>query len=233
MSSVSQDNQALTQRVANISALYASFQKSLIGQVVEVMAGVGSGVFTLLTMNNSLEQIGRTAVEQLRLTISMDLAELSERALATSKAEPVDSISSTALAVSDTLSRGFEADLMGVVSKLAARDVRTTIDFVRIQLSQGRFSASTDQLKNEIQFKTPDKAGRQIETTDYLSREVNWAYRQHYNTIMVHVLLSGDAEKARIDGGSKDGTEIELMKFDEVQGNYFHHNSKSLLQPLD
>lgn len=233
MPSVSQDNQALTKRVAHISALYGSFQKSLIGQVAEVLAGMGSGVFTLLTMNNKLEQMGRVANEQFRLAISMDLDELSERSLATSKADPDASISSTALAVSQTLSRGFEAELTGTVNRLIARDVRTAIEFVRIQISQGRFSASTSQLNDDIQFKTPDKAGRQLNTTDYLDREVNWGYRQHYNTIMVHVLLSGDAEKARVDGGSKDGAEIDLMKFDEVQGSYFHHNSKSLLQPLD
>lgn len=233
MSSVSQDNQALTQRVARISALYIGFQKSLVGQIVEVLAGMGSGVFTLLTMNNSLEQVGRTFNEQLRLTISMDLDELSERALATSKAEPDASISSTAVAVSQTLSRGFEAELMGVVNRLIARDVRTATEFVRIQMSQGRFTASSAQLFEDIQFTVPDKAGRQIKTDDYLNREVNWAYRQHYNTIMVHVLLTGDAEQARVDGGSKDGDLIELMQFDQVQAKYFHHNSKSLLQPLD
>jgi hypothetical protein len=233
MSSVSQDNQALTQRVAHVVALYSGFQKSLVGQVVEVLAGMGSGVFTLLTMNNKLEQMGRTASEQLRLAISMDLDELSERALATSKAEPDASISSTAVAVSQTLSRGFEAELMGVVSRLTARDVRTATEFVRIQMSQGRFTASSAQLFEDIQFTTPDKAGRQIKTDDYMSREVNWAYRQHYNTIMVHVMLAGDAEKARVDGGSGDGTEIDLMQYDQVQAKYFHHNSKSLLQPLD
>lgn len=233
MSSVSQDNLALTQRVAHIGALYSGFQKSLVGQVIETLAGVGSGVYTLMTMNNKLEQLGRITSEQLRLAISMDLDELSERALATSKAEPDASISSTAVAVSQTLSRGFEAELMGVVNRLTARDVRTAVEFVRVQVTQGRFNASFAQLAEDIRFTTPDKAGRQIQTTDYMSREVNWAYRQHYNTIMVHVLLSGDSEKARVDGGSGDGEEIDLMNFDEVQAKYFHHNSKSLLQPLD
>uniref|UniRef100_A0AAU6W0E8 Uncharacterized protein n=1 Tax=Pseudomonas phage Nican01 TaxID=3138540 RepID=A0AAU6W0E8_9CAUD len=231
MSHVSRDNADLSGRVARIRAGYAQFETTLRGAVVELLAGLGSGVYTMMTMNQVVERVGQSYLSTSRQEVLEDLGKLSESALETSQALSSELITPKALSVAEALHRGFAAEIESVIERAVARDVRTALDFVRQQLVAGRFTATSDQLTHDLVFNFTGKMT--IPTVEYVGREVNWAYRQQYNTIMVHVLLAREVEEAQVDGGSKDGDVIDLMQYDQVQGKYFHHNSKSLLQPLD
>ncbi len=233
MSSVSPDNQGLTRRVADLRARYAIFQTTLRGGVGEVLSALGNGLQNMMTMNTVIEKIGQAAIDGLYQSILEDLSKLSEGSLKTSKAESDASIREKALAVSDALHKGFAAELLSDIERAVMRDVRSAQEFVRIQLASGRFVATTDELQHDLLFKISDRAGKQLDTADFVYREVNWAYRAQYNTIQVHVLLARGIEEAVVDGGSKSGTAVDLMKYDEIQPTFFHHNSKSLLQPID
>lgn len=231
MSHVSRDNADLSGRVARLRAGYAQFETTLRGAVVEVLSGLGSGVYTMMTMNQAIETIGQNYIDAARAEVLEDLGKLSESALEASWALSDELIASKALSVAEGLHRGFAAEIQSVIERAVARDVRTALDFIRQQLIAGRFVATSDQLTHDLAFNFTGKMT--IPTVEYVGREVNWAYRQQYNTIMVHVLLAREFDQAVVDGGSKDGDVIDLMQYDQVQGKYFHHNSKSLLQPLD
>jgi hypothetical protein len=231
MSHVSRDNADLTASVARLRTGYAQFETALRGAVVELLSGLGNGTVTMMSMNQVVESIGQSYLSTSRMNILDDLGQVAESALETSKALTDASISPKALSVADALHRGFAAELENVIERAVARDVKTALEFVRQQLIAGRFVATSEQLTHDLTFNITGKMA--IPTVEYVGREVNWAFRQQYNTIMVHVMLARDIEQARIDGGSKDGEEINLMQYDQVQGKYFHHNSKSLLQPLD
>lgn len=231
MSHASRDNADLTGRVARIRAGYAQFETTLRGAVVELLAGLGSGVHTMMSMNQVIERVGQNYIAASRQDILEDLGKVSESALETSQALSSELITPKALSVADALHRGFAAEIDSVVSRAVARDVKTALEFVRHQLIAGRFTATSDQLTHDLTFNFTGKMT--IPTVEYVGREVNWAYRSQYNTIMVHTLLAREVDSAVVDGGSKAGDVVDLMKFDQVQGKYFHHNSKSLLQPLD
>lgn len=231
MSHVSRDNSDLTGRVAHIRAGYAQFETTLRGAVAELLAGLGSGVHTMMTMSQVIERVGQSYLTTSRQDILEDLGRISESALETSQALDSELITPKALSVAEALHRGFAAEIENVIERAVARDVKTALEFVRQQLMAGRFTATTDQLTHDLLFNFTGKMT--IPTVEYVGREVNWAYRQQYNTIMVHVLLAREVEEAVVDGGSKNGEALNLMQYDQLQGKYFHHNSKSLLQPLD
>ena len=231
MSHVSLDNDDLSGRVARLRASYAQFETTLRGAVVELLAGLGSGLYTMMTMNQVIEQIGQRYISSSRADVLEDLGKVSESALETSQALSSELITPKALTVADALHRGFAAEIESVIERAVARDVKSALEFVRNQLVAGRFTATTDQLTHDLTFNFSGKVT--IPTVEFVGREVNWAYRSQYNTIMVHVLLARDVEEAAIDGGSKAGEVVNLMQYDQIQGKYFHHNSKSLLQPLD
>ena len=220
MSSVSRDNRDLTERVADITAGYSRFQTTLRGAVAEVLNDLGNGLASMLTMNQKIETIGQSYTKAVRMEILLALGEIAASALETSKADDDATIGVKALSIADALHRGF-----------AARDVRTALDFVRTQLAAGRFVATSYQLTHDLEFKFTGK--QTLDTTEFVTREVNWAFRSQYNTMMVSTLLARDIDEAVVDGGSKHGEVVDLMNFDSIQGKYFHHNSKSLLQPLD
>lgn len=231
MSHVSPDNADLTGRVARISQSYAQFETALRGGVVELLAGLGNGTHTLMTMNQVLDRIGQSYTSSIRQTVLEDLGKVSQSALETSKVLDSDVMSPKALSVADALHRGFAAEIESVIERAVSRDIRTALEFVRQQIVAGRFVATTDQLTHDLSFNFTGK--QTISTVDYVTREVNWAFRQQYNTLMVHSMLAQGIEEASVDGGSKSGEVMNLMQYDQVQGKYFHHNSKSLLQPLD
>lgn len=231
MSSVSRDNRELTEQVAGITAGYLRFQTTLRGAVAEVLNDLGNGLASMLTMNQRIEAIAQSYLKQTRQDVLLDLGDVAASALETSKAEADAMIGEKALSIAEALHRGFAAEIESVIAHAVARDVRTALDFVRTQLAAGRFVATSHQLTHDLEFKY---VGKQVlDTAEYVNREVNWAYRSQYNTMMVSTLLARDIDEAVVDGGSKDGEVIELMSFDSIQGKYFHHNSKSLLQPLD
>lgn len=231
MSLVSADNTELTKKVAGLVATYVQFQSSLRGIVAEVMSGLGSGVHTLMTMNQMIERAGIDYTAGLHGRIREDLGEVSESALETSKALESELTGQKALSVADALARGFASEIESTIKRAAARDVKTAVEFIRQQLLAGRFVATSDQLTHDLVFNFVGKMT--IQTSSYVDRELNWAFRQHYNSIMVHSLLGQGIETAKIDGGSKAGETLNLMQYDQIQMKYFHHQSKSLLQPID
>lgn len=231
MSSVSRDNRDLTERVADITAGYSRFQTTLRGAVAEVLNDLGNGLASMLTMNQKIETIGQSYTKAVRMEILLALGEIAASALETSKADDDATIGVKALSIADALHRGFAAEIESVIERAVARDVRTALDFVRTQLAAGRFVATSYQLTHDLEFKFTGK--QTLDTTEFVTREVNWAFRSQYNAMMVSTLLARDIDEAVVDGGSKHGEVVDLMNFDSIQGKYFHHNSKSLLQPLD
>lgn len=231
MSLVSPDNQQLTARVARIRAGYATFETTLRGAVAEVMNGLGNGVFNLSNMGKPIEAAANAYLASVREQTLEDLGNVSESALKTSRAETDSDVASKALVVADALFKGFAVEVESSIERAVSKDVKTSMEFLRTQIAQGRFVATTEQLTHDLQFNVTGKMT--ITSLDFVTREVNWAYRQQYNTIMVHVLLGLEIDEAVIDGGSSDGTKMSLLNYDQAQGKIFHHNSKSLLQPLD
>lgn len=231
MSFVSPDNQELTASVARIRAGYAGFQNTLRGSIGEILNGLGNGVFNLSNMVKPLDSAANIYLRSVREQTLDDLGSLSERSLKTSKAEMHSGVASKAITVADALYKGFAVEVQDSIERAVAKDVKTSLEFVRTQIAQGRFIATTEQLAQDVEYTVTGKV--KISSLDFITREVNWAYRQHYNTIMVHVLSHTDVEHAVVDGGSSDGLNLKLDIYDQVQAKIFHHNSKSLLQPLD
>ncbi|MEG0062977.1 MAG: hypothetical protein RR740_00090 [Pseudomonas sp.] len=231
MSFVSPDNQQLTSQVARIRAGYANFQTALRGAAAVLLTGLGNGTHNLVSMNNALDTIAQDYLDAAREQVLEDLGNVSASSLKTSRSESSPDISTRALSVADALHRGFAADVERSVERAVAKDVKTTLEFVRTQVMQGRFVATSEQLVHDLKFTVTGKMT--LDSDEFVRREVNWAYRQQYNTIMVHVLLAREVDEARIDGGSSDGQTLDLMVYDQLQPKFFHHNSKSLLQPLD
>lgn len=231
MSSVSRDNKELTESVARVKSGYLGFQSALRGAVAEVLNGLGNGTYNLSNMVNPFDTIAERYLKDVREQTLEDLGELSERSLKTSGVEMLSGVASKAITVADALYKGFAVEIESSIERAVARDVKTSLEFIRTQIAQGRFVATTEQLTHDIDYAVTGKM--RIGSAEFVSREVNWAYRQHYNTIMVHVLMNGNADYVVVDGGSSDGLKLNLMQYDQVQAKIFHHNSKSLLQPLD
>lgn len=233
MSSVSPDNAQLTGMVARVRQSHSLFQTTLRGAVTEVLAGLGSGVHNMMTMNRVVDAVVHNYLLSSRAEVMEHLGLLSESALNKSKPKSDVTINESHLAVAEALYRGFAAEIEHSIERAANSDARSAMDFVKTQLIAGRFVATTDELTRDLAFNVKDKAGRHLDSAEYVYREVNWSYRQQYNVIMVHVMLANDVELAVVDGGSKGGAEVNLMNYDVFSPIYFHHNSKSLLQPLD
>lgn len=231
MSSVSADNQQLTAKVARIRAGYSNFQTALRGSAAVLLTGLANGTYSLLSMGQEIERIAQDYLEASRMQVLEDLGNVADSALRTSGSESSPDINTKALSVADALHRGFAAEVDHAIERAVAKDVRTTLDFVRAQVMQGRFTATSDQLVHDLKFTVTGKMT--LDSEEFVRREVNWAYRQQYNTLMVHVLLAKEVDDARVDGGSSDGKVMDLMSYDQQQAKIFHHNSKSLLQPLD
>lgn len=231
MSFVSPDNQRLSDQVARIRAGYSNFQTALRGSAAVILTGLGNGTHTLVSMNQQVDLIAQDYLDAARMQVLEDLGEVSASSLKTSKSESAPDISLRALSIADALHKGFAAEVEHSIERAVAKDVKTTLEFVRTQVMQGRFVATSDQLVHDLKFTVTGKMT--LDSDEFVRREVNWAYRQQYNTIMVHVLLAREVDEARVDGGSSDGQTLDLMVYDQMQPKIFHHNSKSLLQPLD
>lgn len=233
MSFVSPDNTDLTNRVASIRADYSTFLTTLRGSVAEVLSGLSTGVHNLMSMNKVVEDIGRAFLRNTLANVLYDLGEVTNSALDASGVESDAMMQSKALKVAEELHKSFAADLKRSIERAVNKDVNTALDFIRAKLSSGRMTATTNDLVHDLTFNISDKAGRPLESVTYVFREVNWAYRQQYNSLMAYCLMSSGIDTASVNGGSKNGDQFKLADFTELQSVYFHHNSKSLLQPLD
>lgn len=231
MSSVSVDNKELTDMVARVRASYIGFQSALRGTIAEVLNGLGNGTYNLSNMVTPFDVIAQQYLKSVREQTLEDLGDLSERSLKTSGAESSSGVASKAITIADALYKGFAVEVEDAIERAVAKDVKTSLEFIRTQIAQGRFVATTEQLAHDVEYTVTGKM--RISSVEFVTREVNWAYRQLYNTIMVHVLLDSNIDYVVVDGGSSDGLKLNLMQYDQVQAKIFHHNSKSLLQPLD
>ena len=227
----SQDNAQVTAMVQRAVESYEYFTTALRGSAADIMAGLSAGTKSFLSIKSSLDAIKDRFLDNVADIVSQDLAYTSVIARERASTVPEVSVDDRAVAVSESLTAGFSTQLMSVFEKQAAADVRKTDTFVRNQLVQGRFFATTEQLSTDLTFSHLDKADRQIKSEVHVFREVNWAYRQLFNTSLVYALVSSGIEEGVASGGSKNGTVIKLDNFDAIQPSIFHHNSKSLLQP--
>lgn len=233
MSHVSADNARLTDLVGSLRAAHSQFQTAIRGAVVEALAGLNNGTLTMLTMNQAISDVTLTFISATSEIVKEDLGEIADSAIATSKRATGNSAPDETADVAQSLVDAFTGDLERDFAYVAGKMQSIAVTFVTSQLTAGRAFATTDQLQHDMTFVMNDKAGRQLDISEFVSRQTNWSYRALYNTIMVYVLLSEAIDDAKVDGGSKDGTILDLNNFDQVQPTYFHHNSKSLLQPLD
>lgn len=233
MSHVSADNARLTELVGSLRAAHTQFQTAMRGAVVEALAGLSNGTLTMLTMNQSISDVTVTFISTASQIIKEDLGELADRSIATSKGATEDDAPFTAQDVAQSLVDAFTGDLERDISYAAGKAQAIASQFVTQQLAAGRAFATTDQLQHDMEFKMNDRAGKQLDIGDFVFRQANWVYRSVYNHVMVYILLSNAVDDAKVDGGSKDGTVLDLNNFDQIAPTYFHHNSKSLLQPLD
>lgn len=233
MPSVSADNQAVTSLVAKSKLNYERFQQALRGQVAELLTGLGNGTQSLMSAERLLQLSTSHVAESIRIDLMEDIGDVSNLAYNAANRKSSAEITERELAVSEAMGSAFVNDLMHSISSQLSKDVQAAQNFLLTQLQQGRFVATTAELVEDLRFGRIDKAGRFLTGLDYVGRELNWSYRHVYNSNLAMLLLTRDIDKAAIDGGSKDGTVINLEQFSEISPTYFHHNSKSLLRPLD
>jgi hypothetical protein len=231
MSLVSPDNSDITNRVARVTAGYTQFQNTLRGSIAVILTGLGNGTYTMVSMNQAVETIGQDYLNAVRLQTLEDLGKIAENALKTSKADSATDVSSKALTTAETLHRGFAADVESSIELAVSRDLKTSLEFIRTQLIAGRFVATTAQLTHDVKFEVRGKMT--LASEEYVRRQINFNYRSLYNSLLQFVLITRNIDEAVIDGGSHDGEKVDLMELNLDQSKIFHHNSKSLLQPLD
>lgn len=231
MPSVSADNNLIAGNVQLIRDAYSGFLLGLRGMVVEILAGLNNGTKSLIAMDRDLKRFAEDRGRFLSGLIKTGLLEGSYCAIGTCEQKTGVSATENWLSVSDTLVSSFTGSIEDSIGRQMQRDVKAAEDFLRRQLMLGRTVATTDEIARELPFKHADKTGRQIDSIDYVSREVNWSYRTNYNTIMLFSASDAGVEEFKVDGGSKDGLTLTLDEYDKLAGGLFHHNSKALLQP--
>ena len=229
--SVDNDNQKIAAVVAEIQTAYSGFLSGLRGVVAETLSGVSNGLVSIGSISRDLNLYANVQESILLGRISSALRGASMSALAASEAFTGKFVSDNALLASDALVDGFTITLSDKLDRQMQRDVRTADTFVRKQLMQGRAFVSSDQLTQEVDFKMNDAAGRGIKSDDYITREVNWATRTVYNTMLIYSGSESGVEEFVVSGGSKEGEVLTIEDYEKKAGAIFHHNSKSLLQP--
>lgn len=233
MSSVSADNQLVTRSAREIRELYQDYLSGLRGLSTEILAGLNNGTKSFLGVERELDDHARRFKERIRDALGKALVDAAQAALGASSRASGSDIAERSLAIADTLVAGFMSSVSENIEAQVKHDKLTVDGFMRRQLSQGRFFATSEELNFDLVFKFKDKSGRQIDSDEYVFREANWALRQHYNSIL---LFSGTAvglEQFVVDGGSRAGELVDLDSYDKVSGAIFHHNSKALLQPTN
>lgn len=233
MSLESADNAYVTDEVASLKAIYTQYQTSLRGAAAESLAGLSDGTLTMLNMTAGISDLTRSFLHSTENVILEALGNTAERALQTSLSSDSPDVPLGTQDVIESLVRAFAQDLEKDLDVVGGKTLRMASDFVVQQQIAGRAFATSDQLAHDLEFTMKDAAGRNLAVGDFFFRQVNWAFRTLYNTVMVHVLLNKGIDEAEVDGGSKAGTTLDLNNFDKVAPTYFHHNSKSLLKPLD
>lgn len=233
MSLESADNAYVTDRVASLKAIYIQHQSALRGAAAESLAGLTAGTVTLLSKDAGLADLTTSFLQSTADIVLEDLGNVAVRALQASLKATDPNVPVGTQDVVEALVRAFAGDLERDFDLVGGKSMRLSSEFIVTQQLGGRAFATSEQLVHDLTFNMHDAAGRNLAIADFLLRQVNWAYRTLYNTVMVHVLLNKGVDEAEVEGGSKAGTVLDLNNFDKVAPTYFHHNSKSLLKPLD
>lgn len=231
MPCVSADNQQITLDAQAIREHYKAFLSGMRGLSAEILAGLNNGTKSFIGMSRELKALADHHKHVMTGYVEMSLREAAQSALnASSRAGSAD-VADRALAVADSLVAGFERSVLEAMEAQMQGDIATAEGFLRKQLTQGRFFATTEELNTDLQFVHTDKSGRQINSDEFVFREANWALRQNYNSILLVGCSTVGLDQFVVDGGSKSGLSISLDDYDKYSGAIFHHNSKALLQP--
>lgn len=230
---VSADNLFITASALEADTRYRAFLSGLRGLTSEILSGLNNGTKSFLGMSRELNDFAENFASQMRDYNDFTLREAAQRALTASERATGVNVDDRGFAASDALVAGFDETLADVVGKQIRRDVTAAETFLRKSLTMGRFFATTEELNLDLAFKHTDRSGRQIDSSQYVLREVNWALRQHYNSILMVAASAAGAETFVVDGGSKAGQVVTLDDYDKISGAVFHHNSKALLQPTN
>lgn len=233
MPSVSADNLFITNAALESNVRYRAFLSGLRGLTGEILSGLNNGTKSFLGMSRELKDFADDFARQMRELNEYTLREAAQSALTTSERATGVNVDERAYAASDALVAGFAETLADVIDKQIRSDVQAAETFLRRSLTQGRFFATTEELNLDLTFKHNDRSGRQIDSSDYIHREVNWGLRQHYNAILLTAGNAAGIEEFVVDGGSKAGQVVTLDTYDKLSGQLFHHNSKALLQPTN
>lgn len=231
MPSASAVNSTIIAAVETVRDQYVGFTQALRGLSADTLTGLSNGTMSFIGVNQGFERLNSAALSALSNSITEVVREVAVNAQGA--VEQFDDAVNAAqtLVVADTLSGGFAASLIETIEQQMRADIRHADTFVRTQLTQGRFFATADQISTDLAFKRTDRAGRQLDSADFIQREVNWALRQHHNTVLIYGLSTAGHEQAVIEGGSKAGLVIQLDDYDKHLHAIFHHNSKAILLP--
>lgn len=234
MSPVSADNAHLTQEVDRFRSAHLKYQTLLRGAAAEILDGLNSGSKSFGSVGAILDKLEREFIEEQRERLLNTLGNAAASALERAESMTGTESAPDSLTLSEKLHSAFAGDVEYAIRKVAKADAKAVQDFLEVQMMADRFMATSRELMVDIIFTTRDKAGRSIESEDLLHREINYATRGLYNGILAHSAVTAGIDKLVVDGGSKAGTEVSS----DIIGTgmamvYFHHNSKSLLQPID
>lgn len=230
MPSVSVDNQAVGGHVKEAVTLYKHFLTGLRGAAAELLAGVSNGTKSLVAMDRDFKRLADDFEHVFVGMVGSALREGSGSAIAASESASSSHATDRSFAVAESLVASFTDSILNTLAAQMRADVRAAEDFVRKQLMAGRSFATSEELVRELEFKFRDKAGREIDSADHVSREINWSYRANYNTTLLFSASALGIEEFVVDGGSNNGTKLSLEDYDKKSGSIFHHNSKALLQ---
>lgn len=224
-------NRELATRVEKIVKRYEVFTHSLRGAVADFLSGLADGTRSFLSVARELDQLKNSCLHAIADAYLQDARAVSVSALELVQAFDAGVAGDEALKVAGSLENGFYDSVLGLISEQMSADIRVAENYIRAQLTQGRFFASTKELRAELEFAHVTRAGRRLDSLDYVRREVNWSLRQLHNHVVIFALSTRGHEQGRVVGGSKDGDVIELDQYDKLSPTYFHHNSKSILSP--
>lgn len=232
MSHVSADNDQLTLEVSRFMRAYFNFQVGLKGTLVDALNKLSKSATTFSGVGQSLDALESTFVEAQRERLLSMLGNASVAALERAKAVTGVTYEGSALDAAEQLHSSFAADLEYALNKVVRSDIKLAQDFLSVQMMAQQFTVTTRDL--DLEFTVRDKAGRVLTSNDFLYREVNFATRKLYNVTLSQLMIRSGFERGYVDGGSKSGTHFSYEDIGKGAAmQFFHHNAKSLLQPLD
>lgn len=232
MSLVSADNSQITSEVDSFLSAYLGFQSNLKGVLVDTLNGLSKGMSTFSTYGQALDALESSFITGQREQLLRMLGNASVAALERAETATGVKYEGSALDATEALHSAFAADLEYALQKAVRSDIKLAQDFLSVQMMAQQFTVTTRDL--DLEFTVRDKAGRHLASKEYLFREANFATRKLYNSTLAQLMVREGMVRGYVDGGSKAGTHFNYEDLDKgIAMQFFHHNAKSLLQPLD